>query len=55
MKNTVIHVRLPAFLQTHCNKRINELGEYHDMDMSKFIRWLIRADYQRCQNAKKAK
>ena len=30
----------------HCQRRIKELSIYHDMDMSKFIRWLIRNDSQ---------
>lgn len=50
MQSKIINVRLPVFLRKYCEKRIAELGEYHDMDMSKYIRWLIRKDYQ--QNAK---
>jgi len=31
-------------LLEHCQQRIKDLSLYHDMDMSKFVRWLIRND-----------
>ena len=46
IQTKVVTVRIPEYLLEHCQKRIKELSLYHDMDMSKFVRWLIRNDSQ---------
>jgi len=42
----MVTVRIPENLLEHCQNRIKELSLYYDMDMSKFVRWLIRNDSQ---------
>ena len=44
IQTKLVTVRIPAILLEHCQQRIKELSLYHDMDMSKYVRWLIRND-----------
>ena len=49
LANKTLTVRLQSYMVEHIERRVNELGQIYDMDMSKYIRWLIRKDYQQCK------
>lgn len=49
LANKTLTVRLQSYMVEHIERRVKELGKLHDMDMSKYIRWLIRKDYQQCK------
>jgi len=44
IQTKIVTIRLPDNLIEHCQRRIKELSLQYDMDMSKFVRWLIRND-----------
>ncbi|HCT30299.1 MAG TPA: hypothetical protein DIW31_06115 [Bacteroidales bacterium] len=44
IQTKLVTVRIPENLLEHCQHRIKELSLQYDMDMSKFVRWLIRND-----------
>lgn len=52
VQSKVVTVRMPEFLIEHCKRRVDELSRYHDMDISKFIRWLIKKDFGQNQDDK---
>lgn len=54
MHSKAITVRISSNLIEHCNRRIRELNKYHDMDVSKFIRWLIKKDLYQYQSNDKS-